>query len=125
MSLLLGAALAILSIAVVVYPFLKSRGRRQPGASGQEAGASVTELESIYESIRTLELEHQLGKVEEAAYQEQLRAYRWQAAEALRQQIPERDHRLRDADWQLEQEILSARGALNTHNPEASGVQER
>lgn len=93
MILLLGAALAVLSIAVVVYPFLKSRSLRHPGVPGDEVGArhgvplpGALDLESIYSAIRTLQLEYQLGQVPEAVYQEQLRAYRLEAAAALLQQ---------------------------------------
>jgi len=38
------------------------------------------------DAIRTLQLEYQLGKLPDDLYQEQLRAYRLQAASLLRQQ---------------------------------------
>ena len=98
MMLLVGAVLAVLSIAIVVYPFLKkSRAGVQPDVSHDSVGAppmgpGVADLELVYEAIRTLQLEYQLGKVPEEEYQEQLRAYRLQAAVALRRAAQEGHH---------------------------------
>jgi len=47
-------------------------------------GESPQELESVYQAIRTLQLEHQLGRVPDSSYQDQLDAYRLEAAEILR-----------------------------------------
>ena len=90
MALLIGATLAVVSILILVYPFLKAHIRTQPedspgGASGDTAG-----LEAIYQEISTLRLEYQLGKVSEDVYRELLRGYRLQAAVALREQAQAR-----------------------------------
>lgn len=114
MALLIGAALAVLSIAIVVYPFLRARFRVQAEASDDSLDSDVLGLESIYEEIRTLQLEYQLGKIPEGVYQEQLRAYRIQAAAILRGQV--QAGAVEDADWTLEQEILAAREALRGSN---------
>ena len=128
--LLLGAALAVLSIAVVAYPFLKAWAGSQPVARGGSAGAQYAVplpgsvyTESIYEAIRTLQLEYQLGRVLEETYQEQLRDYRLRAAAALRQQVEAGEAEdaqdavpLQAAEWYLEQEILVARAALSASN---------
>lgn len=121
MAILIGAVLAILSIAVILYPFLRSRNTRPPSpagpspAEGQGESADNTgpELEAIYEAIRTLQLEHQLGNVPRGLYREQLDAYRIQAAMALKRQIE--GHR-GDAEWALEQEISVARASLAQYN---------
>ena len=108
MALLVGALLAVFSIAIVAYPFLKSRFR--PGSGDPRPGAaSAADLGNIYDSIRTLQLEYQLGQVPEHLYREQLRDYRLQAATALRQRMEEQAS---DPDWLLEQEVLTARAAL-------------
>lgn len=113
MALLVAAALVILSVAIVLYPFMKLRSRSR--AEGREAGADFSgpDLESILESIGTLQLEYQLGKVPEDDYQRQLRSYRLGAAAALRQRV---DGKAGDPDWLLEQEILVARAALGALN---------
>ena len=86
MVLLIGAALAVLSIGILAYPFLRVRLRPQGEDSVDGASGDVPSLESIYQEISTLRLEYQLGKVPEDVYQELLRAYRLQAAAALQQQ---------------------------------------
>jgi hypothetical protein len=116
MAIIIGAALAILSIAVVVYPFLKSRTEERVEATPEASDAEGLGLEAIYEAIRILQLDHQLGKVPEGLYQEQLRAYRLQAAAALKQQA---EAQARDADWALEQEIQVARASIPRRNGSA------
>ncbi len=110
MTLFVGAVLALFSLAIVAYPFLKSR-MRAGGHHGPPAitGAAPPELEPIYDAIRTLQLEYQLGKVPENLYQEQLTAYRLQAASVLRQRDREREEA---PEWVLEQEVLVTRAAL-------------
>ena len=126
--LVLGAALAVLSIAIVCYPFLKARsGSRsvelsEPGNPSLGSMADAEMPDRWYDAIRTLQLEYQLGKVPEETYQEQLREYRLRAAAALRQQIesaeaaeesfPGRTVPPLVADRFLEQEILAVRAAL-------------
>ena len=109
MTLVVGALLALFSIAIVAYPFLKSRMRA--GGSQESAITSVAppELEPIYDAIRTLQLEYQLGKVPENLYREQLTGYRVQAASVLRQRDQEREGA---PEWVLEQEVLVSRAAL-------------
>jgi hypothetical protein len=119
MAIIIGAVLAILSIAVVVYPFLKSRQETRTDAApatGDPEGPELEAIEAIYEAIRTLQLDHQLGKVPEGLYQEQLRAYRLQAAAVLKQQA---ETQARDADWTLEQEIRVARASISHRNGDA------
>ncbi len=113
MALLVSAALVILSVAIVLYPFMKLRSRSR--AEDREAGGdfSDSDLEPILESIRTLQLEHQLGKFSEDDYQRQLRSYRLGAAGALRRRV---DGKAGDPDWLLEQEILVARAAIGAVN---------
>ena len=110
MAIILAAVLVILCISVLVFPFLKSRYHSQPENLTDGSGSIESELDAIYDAIQTLQLEHQLGKMPEAVYQEQFEAYRIQAAGLLRQQ-----HRLQaeNPDQVLEQEILAARAEIN------------
>ena len=109
MTLIVGAALALFSLVIVAYPFLKSRI-----AAGVSRGPAATrdaapELEPLYDAIRTLQLEYQLGKIPENLYREQLMAYRIQAASVLRQRAQERAG---TPEWVLEQEVLVTRAVL-------------
>ena len=112
MALILGALLAAFSIAVVAYPFLKSRLQARPGDRGLYA-YGVTELENIHDAIRTLQLEYQLGQVPETVYREHLRDYRLQAATTLRQRMKDQAG---PPDWLLEQEVLVARATRRVTN---------
>ena len=106
--LLIGAVLAVFTVAVVAYPLMKSRYRGQPEMTEAEEGAGFPELDSIYESIRTLRLEYELGKVQENLYRQQISEYRLLAAAALRR----REEQQADTALLLEQEVLTARGNL-------------
>ena len=91
MPVLIGALLALLVVGVVLYPFVKRRfGAGGPSRSGPDDGVGPVawrlRREEIYESIRSLQLEYEIGGVEEADYRERLRAYRVQAAAVVREQ---------------------------------------
>ena len=106
MAVLISALLAIFVVAVILYPFLK--GRLRPGSSpapDSPAHHGRGGREQIYESIRTLQLEYELGSIEEGEYNDRLRSYRLQAASALREQ-GEMESEL---DQALEDEIGAAR----------------
>ena len=105
---IVGALMAVFSIAVVAYPILKSRLRAGPG-DGPPDVDSATDLGNIYDSIRTLQLEYQLGQVPDNLYREYLRGYRLQAAATLRRRMEEE---ARAPDWLFEQEVLAARAVL-------------
>ena len=113
MTLLVGAALAVFSLAIVVYPFLRSRLGSRDGGARAETRTAAPELESIYDAIGTLQLEYQLGRIPEHLYREQLQGYRVQAATTLRRGMATREG---DMDWLLEQEVLVARAALRSAN---------
>ena len=118
MGFVVGAALALFSVAIVAFPFLKSRWRTWGEGPVAAAVPEAPELEPIYEAISTLRLEHELGHVPEQLYREQLQGYRLQAATALRRRLREQDG---DPDWAMEQEVLAARAALRKAG-EASGL---
>ena len=113
MAFLVGAALAVFSVAIVLYPFLKSRPRTRPERAEDGGAAAPPELEPIYDAIGTLQLEFELGKVPEHLYREQMRGYRVQAAAVLRQRLADRSG---TPGWLLEQEVLLARAALRGVN---------
>ena len=109
MALIVGAALAAFSVAILAYPFLRSRMKAGTKGPTYDATAAAPELEPIYDAIQTLQLEYQLGSVPEHLYREQLRGYRTQAAAVLRQRV---EVRAGAPEWLLEQEVLVARAAI-------------
>ena len=103
MGIAIGVLLALLAIVVVIFPFIRS-GRRAGLFQGFSSALDQTEEASLDE-IRTLQLERELGRVDEEEYQARLRDYRVRAALLLR----ERDMKLQEVDAELEAEILAAR----------------
>ena len=89
MAIIIGAVLCLLSVAVLLYPFFKAQRAGLVAGTLENAGlendgGSPQKLESVYQAIRTLQLEHQLGRVPDGSYKDQLDAYRLEAAEILR-----------------------------------------
>ena len=125
MAIFIGAALALLSIGVVLYPFLKPRVTYLQQPSLANPDDDTPDLEVIYELIRTLQLEHQLGNVTEGLFREQLDGYRMQAALILRRRTedqpvnPSATGEEPDADWLLEQEIKLAAASLTNASSES------
>ncbi len=116
MALVIGTLLGLFCIAIVAYPFLKTRLGVGTGGAGP-SGEQAVQLGDIYDRIRTLQLEYQLGQVPQHLYREQLQEYRLQAAAALRRQVQEQ---AAAPEWLLEQEILAARGGLRSEGGEAA-----
>ena len=115
MAIMIGAVLCLFSIAVLLYPFLKTP--RAGSALGRIEGSeeSLQQLESVYQAIQTLQLEHQLGRIPDSSYQNQLDAYRLEAAEILRSRALAEDASrdpvvsAESEEAALEREILLAR----------------
>ena len=120
MAVLIGVLLAILVMAVVIYPFVKARfqPRSAPVAASPDR-VDPEGHETVYEEIRTLQLEYELGGIDESEYEEQLRAYRLQAAAALRDQ----ERTQQEIDLSMEKEIMAAREANRSEygSPEGKG----
>ena len=142
MALIIGTILALFSLGVAVYPFLRRRrdgdgsaqddrdGLPAAGAGG-DATAGPDSIDSVYDAIRTLQLERELGNIPEGLYREQLDDYRRQAALALRQQAmaqvqapaeaPDTEQDTEsdaEEDAALEEEIRLARAGLGSASPE-------
>ena len=112
MAVLIGALLAVLVVGIILYPFYRwcfLSGTRPSQEEEKEPGRE----NAVYESIRTLRLEHDLGSIEEAEYLERLGAYRLEAAAALRDQEIELD-----LERRIEQEIAEERSNLPDRGPQ-------
>ena len=109
MTVIIAVLLALLGLVVVLYPFIKERIRSQSpmtrDISPNEDGSleRVNSRERIYEEIRTLQLEHDLGRIDTVEYKERLHGYRMEAAATLKEQ------ELLELDRQLEEEIRAFR----------------
>ena len=133
MSVIIGAILALLAIAVAVFPFVRGRLFSEPASPAPEDGATESageasvaedELAAIYQAIATLRLERELGNIPEGLYREQLNGYRLQAAVALRKRGanlgesasggrgPEGGTSEVAENWALEEEIKVSRSGL-------------
>ena len=117
MAFLLAAVLIALSVGVVIYPFLKRRGSVTGDGAEDVSATADRDMEAIVEDMRILRLDHQAGNIPDDLYQEQIRAYRLQAASHLRQQT---EGQLEGADWELEQEVLMARLSLQAQDQDKS-----
>ena len=109
-SIIFGAVLASFSFTVVFYAFI--RGRRPESPSDDSLlNTDDQALAGIFDAITTLDLEYQLGRMPQEDFQAQFQAYRLQAATVLRDQL---EAGRGDPAWVLEQEILLARGDLES-----------
>ena len=106
MAFLLAAVLIALSAGVVIYPFLKRRDSETGDGPEDVVATTDREMESLVEDMRILHLDHQAGNIPDDLYQEQVQAYRLQAASRLRRQT---EGQSEGADWELEQDVLMAR----------------
>ena len=122
LSIILGVGLAAFSVILVGYSFLRRNGRESPvpAALQERNGALVPEavetpgIDSVFEAINTLDLEYQLGNIPEAQYQEQLEAYRIEAAAALKAMLESGNA---GPAWALEREVLEAGASARQTTP--------
>ena len=108
--LVVAGMLAFLCVIAVLHPFLRRDSPDDGGKTDSDAAAGYAELESMLDSIQTLQLERQLGNIPEDSYREQLHAYRLEAASLL-QRIDE--SRTPDPEQDLERQVLLTRLASN------------
>ena len=117
-AILAGVALAVFSLAMVGYAFFRGNASSEeaplppqsPGPASVQGTGGVG-LESIYDSIDTLELEYQLGNLPEEQYREQLQAYRLEAAAVIKAQL---EQGAAPPELLLEQEVMAARAELRS-----------
>lgn len=108
MAIAFGLVLALFSIFILVLPFIRGQ-RRGPQTSIPEALEEGRQRrEAIYEEIKALRLEYELGRIDEDEYKRQHRTLRLQAANLIRdEELAENDiSRLQQT---LEEEIIAFR----------------
>ena len=110
MGILLGLVLAIICATVLVLPFLSAR-RNPMKRELDDLSETTRQREAIYDEIRMLQLERDVGRVEQLDYEKGLHRLRLEAATILRRE--EQIVRSRgDQDWALEKEVRSMRQQL-------------
>ncbi len=122
LSIILGVGLAAFSVILVGYSFLRRSDRESavPAAAQEMNGPPVPEavealgIDSVFDAINTLELEYQLGNIPEDQYQEQLEAYRIEAAAALKTMLESGNA---GPAWALEREVLEAGASVRQTSP--------
>lgn len=88
MTILVVTLLTLAAVAVLAYPFWRTRDdEARANELAIELARSIRRArDRVYEEIRVLQQEYFLGNLTEAEYQEQLRAARLRAAGLLREQ---------------------------------------
>ena len=109
MAFILGLSFAFLAILLLAWPVLR-RSRAAPDTTPSQGPLSEVALRRsrIYDDIKTLVLDHELGNIPDQEYEEKLAAYRIDAARAIRdqEQLQQAQASLEDA---LESEVLELR----------------
>ena len=84
MQLGLAIAVALLILGVVAWPLVARRRRPVSEQTDDTPQPHDGALQDVYQAIRTLQMEHSLGRISDADFREQLDEYRRQAALILR-----------------------------------------
>lgn len=110
MVLLLSVFLGAVVFAVLLLPFLRTRRWRDslPQGGLEDLAELVRRKGRVYEEIRTLQLEHDLGHVGEEEYELRLRAFKLRAALLLREHRRV-DEELERLGQEVEREVLASR----------------
>ena len=117
-SIIVGITLGIFSLGILAYPFFKYKQSIVHSQTYSETGLG-SDLNTIYEAIKTLQLEYQLNRITDKDFKEQLDSYRIQAANLLRAEsrnssdIESFGDRDEYSSKRLEKEILLARGLIS------------
>jgi len=88
-ALVIGAAIAVLCVVVVAWPFLREPNARddrliEPGALEQRRLAVAEERDRALAALKELEFDHRTGKISDDDYRSQVGPLRRRAADALR-----------------------------------------
>ncbi len=86
MPIILGTLLALVSVAVIAYPFLGRKRYRLVSESFVTRGKLRAERLRIYRKISDIEADFTSGDLTEADYRQQRDQLRFSAAEILRQE---------------------------------------
>ena len=110
-AILVGAALACFGLAMVAYSFIRgSEPEDDAPVPRSQTDADGVGLDSLLDSVDTLELEFQLGNVPEGQYLQHLESYRLQIAALVMEQL---ENGIASPELELERDVLLARSRVN------------
>ena len=111
---MIGILLTLVSIALLARPILR---QAQTASNSSLSLDSLKEVQwqnqQVYDEIKTLILDYELGNVPPEEYNEKLGAYRLQAGSLLRQQ-EELLHEAEDLEDEIEDTVLALRMSWGT-----------
>ena len=111
LELLVGVVLVLLAVGFVAYPLVGARSATGSGPAGSaDEDSTQARRRAIYNEILDLELEHRIGKLSQADYQELTDACLARAAALL----AEEDAQHSAAAERVEREIAAMREALRS-----------
>jgi len=113
MVVIISALLSVLVICVIVYPFLRDRTLdRRSSTLGDIIQILRLERESLYEEMKSVQIDHNIGLITRPEYSYRLGALRLKAMESLKkQEIIESD-----IDEALEK-VISANSSEDRSDP--------
>ncbi len=122
MDLVLAAALLALVFAVLAYPLYRTRTRTLL-FSTNPLGDMVAQRDGIYATLRDLDQDYQIGKLDEADYRARREKYLGRAATVLRQIDAEKNVAGSSAAQSdaIEAEVAALRQARHAQQAEPAG----
>lgn len=116
MALFIGIALALVSIALLARPMFSREQTAPRSASDPNPLQDVQwRQQQVYDDIKTVILDHELGNIPPEEYEEMLGTYRLRAADLLRQQ-EQLLHALTSLEKEIEDKVLALRMSWGTVN---------
>ena len=119
MAVFIALVLTVCCLALVTLPFWQRSRRRAADAEADPLAELLVRRQTVFEELRTLKLDFELGNVPEVEYRQRLEVYRLQAAELLREQ----DQALVELEG-LDKEIEEAVKALRSASPTPQAANE-
>jgi hypothetical protein len=114
---------ALLCLIILAWPFSR-RGRARSSAPNLQQLSTIRQRrEAVYEEIRSLELERELGSIEPQDFQRRLRSYRIEAAAVIQEQETI-ELWLMNQENSLEKEIQQQRLLLEDYSVETDVTEE-
>ena len=116
-SIIVGATLGVFALSVLAYPFFKYK-RTIINPQKYTETNFIFDLDALYQTIKTLQLEYQLNRITEPDFTKQLNNYRLQAASLIRTKslnstyIAKFNHSTESKTDLLEQEIMLSRSLM-------------
>lgn len=111
MGILIGALLAILSLTVLLAPFFRAGQRRGLSQATQNLEDVMAKRQRVYQEMQALQLDYQLGNIEEEEYRTLMRGRRLEAA-SLMQRQKEEEEKLEGLSQEVEEAILAFRKSV-------------